>query len=52
MRINVEKQITLTVQQVVNQHDHDLVVERCFGVLLSPGRHVKHSDMQLLEMVF
>ncbi|XP_075228045.1 GTPase activating protein and centrosome-associated isoform X2 [Lycorma delicatula] len=51
VRVNVEKQITLTVQQVVNQHEHDLIVERCFGVLLSPGRHVKHSDMQLLEMI-
>ncbi|XP_077298006.1 GTPase activating protein and centrosome-associated isoform X2 [Arctopsyche grandis] len=28
-----------------------LVIERCFGVLLAPGRNVKHSDMQLLEMV-
>ncbi|RZF46463.1 hypothetical protein LSTR_LSTR012538 [Laodelphax striatellus] len=51
VRANVEKQITLTVQQVVGQHDTDLVVERCFGVLLSPGRGVKHSDMQLLEMI-
>lgn len=28
-----------------------LVIERCFGVLLASGRNVKHSDMQLLEMV-
>lgn len=28
-----------------------LEIDRCFGVLLSPGRHVRHGDMQLLEMV-
>ena len=26
-------------------------VERCFGMLVSPGRNVRHSDMQLLEGV-
>ena len=26
-------------------------VERCFGMLVSPGRNVRHSDMQLLEDV-
>ena len=24
---------------------------RCFGLLISPGRNVKHSDMQLIELV-
>ena len=28
-----------------------LKVERCFGMLVSPGRNVRHSDMQLLEGV-
>lgn len=28
-----------------------LYIERCFGVLIAPGRHIRHSDMQLLEMV-
>ncbi|XP_066994263.2 rab GTPase-activating protein 1-like isoform X2 [Anabrus simplex] len=50
LRVNMEKQLCLTVQQV-SENEHDLEVERCFGVLVSPGRHVKHSDMQLLEMV-
>ncbi|XP_066994264.2 rab GTPase-activating protein 1-like isoform X3 [Anabrus simplex] len=49
LRVNMEKQLCLTVQQV-SENEHDLEVERCFGVLVSPGRHVKHSDMQLLEM--
>ncbi|KAK7869744.1 hypothetical protein R5R35_008281 [Gryllus longicercus] len=50
LRVNVEKQLCLTVQQVSEENQHELEVERCFGVLVSPGRHVKHSDMQLLEM--
>lgn len=28
-----------------------LFIERCFGVLVAAGKHVRHSDMQLLEMV-
>ncbi|CAG2057931.1 unnamed protein product [Timema podura] len=50
LRVNLEKQLCITVQQV-SENDGDLEVERCFGVLVSPGRNVKHSDMQLLEMV-
>ena len=26
-------------------------MDRCFGMLVSPGRNVRHSDMQLLESV-
>ncbi|XP_054272121.1 rab GTPase-activating protein 1-like isoform X2 [Macrosteles quadrilineatus] len=51
LRVNVEKQVCLTIQQVMGNKDQPLEVERCFGVLISPGRNVKHSDMQLLEMV-
>jgi hypothetical protein len=50
LRANLEKQMCLTVQQVP-QNERELEVERCFGLLISPGRNVKHSDMQLLEMV-
>nr|XP_018900876.1 PREDICTED: rab GTPase-activating protein 1-like isoform X1 [Bemisia tabaci] len=52
LRSNVAKQICLTVKQVMsNDADaHSLQVERCFGVLVSPGRHVRHSDMQLLDI--
>lgn len=50
LRVNLEKQLCLTVQQV-SENERGLEVERCFGVLVSPGRNVKHSDMQLLEMV-
>ena len=29
----------------------NLIIERCFGILLAHGRKVKDSDMNLLEMV-
>ncbi|XP_049885004.1 rab GTPase-activating protein 1-like isoform X2 [Pectinophora gossypiella] len=62
LRGGIDKQVTITVQQVTNNApaDHDdpqsgttggLFIERCFGILLAPGRSVKHSDMRLLEMV-
>lgn len=35
----------------MSDNEVDLRIEKCFGVLVSPGRRVKHSDMQLLEMV-
>jgi hypothetical protein len=38
----------VTVQQVADS-SQELIVERCFGLLLSPGRHVRHSDMHLVE---
>ncbi|XP_067125616.1 rab GTPase-activating protein 1-like isoform X2 [Centruroides vittatus] len=44
-----EKTVTITVQQICN--NEELIIERCFGLLISPGRNVKQSDMQLLEMV-
>uniref|UniRef100_A0A146LJE7 Rab GTPase-activating protein 1 n=2 Tax=Lygus hesperus TaxID=30085 RepID=A0A146LJE7_LYGHE len=51
LRCNVEKQICLTVTQLASESQQKLEVKRCFGVLIAPGRHVKHSDMQLLDMV-
>ncbi|XP_052133519.1 rab GTPase-activating protein 1-like isoform X2 [Frankliniella occidentalis] len=50
LRTNLSKQLHLSVQQV-SDNEFDLRIEKCFGVLVSPGRRVKHSDMQLLEMV-
>ncbi|XP_026484545.1 rab GTPase-activating protein 1-like isoform X2 [Vanessa tameamea] len=62
LRGGIDKQVTINVTQVTNnvQAEPDdpqssytggLYIERCFGILLAPGRSVKHSDMQLLEMV-
>ncbi|XP_051154035.1 rab GTPase-activating protein 1-like [Leptopilina boulardi] len=51
LRSNVAKQVCLSIQQVSRgEGGITLEVERCFGVLVSPGRNVKHSDMRLLEM--
>ena len=50
IRAGVEKKIVITVLQVNDNH-LELPIERCFGLLVSPGRNVKHSDMHLLEMV-
>ncbi|XP_015433686.1 PREDICTED: rab GTPase-activating protein 1-like isoform X2 [Dufourea novaeangliae] len=51
LRSNIAKQVCLSIQQVSSKEGGiTLEVERCFGVLVSPGRNVKHSDMRLLEM--
>lgn len=50
LRSNVEKQVVVTLCQV-SENNVNLQVERCFGMLVSPGRNVRHSDMQLLEGV-
>ncbi|XP_018411051.1 PREDICTED: rab GTPase-activating protein 1-like isoform X2 [Nanorana parkeri] len=47
LRQGTEKKVVITIQQVSNK---ELVVERCFGMLLSPGKNVKNSDMHLLDM--
>ncbi|TRY69121.1 hypothetical protein TCAL_04113 [Tigriopus californicus] len=50
LRTDVEKRVVLNVRQISRNHCH-LVIERCFGMLVSPGRNVRHADMQLLERV-
>ena len=37
--------------QQISRNSCTLAVERCFGMLVSPGRNVRHADMQLLERV-
>ncbi|XP_059481553.1 rab GTPase-activating protein 1-like isoform X2 [Neocloeon triangulifer] len=51
LRANTEKQLCFTVHQVSSVHQRILHIERCFGVLVCPGRNVRHADMRLLEMV-
>ncbi|XP_022257406.1 rab GTPase-activating protein 1-like [Limulus polyphemus] len=48
LRCNVLKMINMSIQQVSN--NKELNIEKCFGLLISPGRNVNHSDMQLIEM--
>lgn len=50
LRANVEKKVVISVSQISRNHCH-LAIERCFGMLVSPGRNVRHADMQLLETV-
>ncbi|XP_077987188.1 rab GTPase-activating protein 1-like [Glandiceps talaboti] len=48
LRRDCIKKVIVTVQQTNNSL---LSIDRCFGLLLSPGRNVKHADMHLLDMV-
>ena len=50
LRSNIEKCVVITMCQV-SDNLTTLKVDRCFGMLVSPGRNVRHSDMQLLEDV-
>uniref|UniRef100_A0A674PMF0 RAB GTPase activating protein 1 like n=1 Tax=Takifugu rubripes TaxID=31033 RepID=A0A674PMF0_TAKRU len=47
LRQGVQKKVVLSVQQMCNK---ELGIERCFGMLLSPGQKVSNSDMHLLDM--
>ncbi|XP_015236512.1 PREDICTED: rab GTPase-activating protein 1 isoform X2 [Cyprinodon variegatus] len=47
LRAGLDKKIVIYVQQTSNK---ELAIERCFGLLLSPGRNVKNSDMHLLDL--
>ncbi|MBN3326357.1 RBG1L protein, partial [Atractosteus spatula] len=48
LRQGIEKKVVVTIQQITNK---ELGIERCFGMLLSPGQKVRNSDMHLLDMV-
>nr|XP_057912291.1 rab GTPase-activating protein 1 isoform X1 [Doryrhamphus excisus] len=47
LRAGMGKKIVIYVQQTSNK---ELAIERCFGLLLSPGKNVKNSDMHLLDL--
>ncbi|KAI7790781.1 putative rab GTPase-activating protein 1-like [Triplophysa rosa] len=47
LRQGVPKKVVVTVQQMSNK---ELVIERCFGMLLCPGQKVRNGDMHLLDM--
>lgn len=50
LRQSCDKEICVTVKQMVSDSFPPLFIERCFGVLLSIGKIQKQSDLQLLEM--
>lgn len=47
IRKDLKKLLIITIIQTSNR---ELKIDRCFGVLLCPGRNIKHSDMNLLEL--
>ncbi|XP_057576377.1 rab GTPase-activating protein 1 isoform X2 [Hippopotamus amphibius kiboko] len=47
LRQGIDKKIVICVQQTTNK---ELAIERCFGLLLSPGKDVRNSDMHLLDL--
>ncbi|MGH0124371.1 UNVERIFIED_CONTAM: hypothetical protein FKN15_036914 [Acipenser sinensis] len=47
LRPGIDKKIVIYVQQTSNK---ELAIERCFGLLLSPGKDVRNSDMHLLDL--
>uniref|UniRef100_A0A8C7NYJ7 Rab-GAP TBC domain-containing protein n=1 Tax=Oncorhynchus mykiss TaxID=8022 RepID=A0A8C7NYJ7_ONCMY len=47
LRQGFQKKVVVMVQQMSNK---ELGIERCFGMLLSPGQKVRNSDMHLLDM--
>lgn len=49
VRANCNKQIVISITQQTKQGITPLTIERCFGVLLSPGRLVRLADMHLLD---
>lgn len=51
LRCNTDKEISISVKQSPSAKLAPLFIERCFGVLLSPGKLVRQADMQLLDMV-
>lgn len=48
LRRDVHKQIIVTLHQLSNRL---VIIERCFGLLICPGRNVTHADMNLLEKI-
>lgn len=51
LRCNTDKEVWIHVNQQLSNVLPPLYIERCFGVLLSPGKLVRQADMQLLDMV-
>lgn len=51
LRCNTDKELMITVKQTPPPNMPILFINRCFGVLLSPGKVERHADMHLLDMV-
>ena len=50
LRCHTARRVTVSVRQPGEERP-PLAIERCFGLLVAPGKNVPHGQMTLLEMV-
>ncbi|EDW40697.1 rab GTPase-activating protein 1-like [Drosophila sechellia] len=50
LRANTDKEVCITVKQTPSNVLQPLHIERCFGVLVAPGKLVVQKDMHLIDM--
>lgn len=50
LRCNTDKELIITVNQTPPPNLPVLSIERCFGVLMNPGKLLRQSDMHLLDL--
>lgn len=50
LRCNTDKELIITVDQKTPSNLPELSIERCFGVLMNPGKLLRQSDMQLMDL--
>ncbi|XP_037722173.1 rab GTPase-activating protein 1-like [Drosophila subpulchrella] len=50
LRANTDKEVCITVKQTPSNILQPLHIERCFGVLVAPGKLVVQKDMHLIDM--
>ncbi|XP_017863183.1 PREDICTED: rab GTPase-activating protein 1-like isoform X2 [Drosophila arizonae] len=51
LRANTDKEVCITVRQTPSNVLQPLYIERCFGVLVAPGKLVVQKDMHLIDML-
>ncbi|XP_030371834.1 rab GTPase-activating protein 1-like [Scaptodrosophila lebanonensis] len=51
LRANTDKEVCITVKQTPSNVLQPLFIERCFGVLVAPGKLVVQKDMHLIDML-
>ncbi|EDV96709.1 rab GTPase-activating protein 1-like [Drosophila grimshawi] len=51
LRANTDKRVCITVKQTPSNVLQPLYIERCFGVLVAPGKLVVQKDMHLIDLI-
>ncbi|XP_034659603.1 rab GTPase-activating protein 1-like isoform X2 [Drosophila subobscura] len=51
LRANTDKEVCITVKQTPSNVLQPLYIERCFGVLVAPGKLVVQKDMHLIDLL-